>query len=713
MMTANHKAPSIELSKLIPPEKMPEPQPPHSVTPPLLAGRAAGVGDSALSTLNGLASSEPDEDTPHVMISLALEDDQRLDINAWEQWLSAFPAMAKYVKVQGVFKSHSNLLLLSVPVMIWNLLPEDPAVSFIAFIRSNNLAIHKSQPPEPEVIPASARQQLPQRVEADTDTASIITGVSGTTTFVDTDNSSFQQPFRSLTSYWSQGRNAPRQTATARDAVSTSPASTSRTPPSPSYASLGSTRQQPIRPVASATSLSSQNWPATSSPQGSNQAISRQVILNQQQSMRRKTFGDDVPEPKKFSAHVERRLEEYYQNEPEPNDAQSAFLASNLGIELWHLEVWFHHRREKDSISSRLATMNVKDVSSLKSIDAPKMVLPADLNRLLELSLPGNAVLFDLRPGTEYERSHIYGAINLRAPSSFLQLAPLDMIERSIPDEQGRKQLSQCWNARCIVFYSRGLEFTWECPAAGIISTKLRQNGWTGQSFILRGHFREFSQTFDKYIVGLKMTQNAKDWMRSTQSTAPTSADALQAREAQYSTWLSHVEAENKSRPLELSPDQMPERFAAFDSHEKHLEAEFQAQYGQLYRKAIDIEAGGTDSGRFDTEAGMVEYLDRGLEKVRMLQDAPSSLQPPPLSKTIAYAPGHSKIGYDEPITRRPEEQQQDADGDYVQVTGSEDSGHVTSLPDTTRRSGGGSSTAVENRDRGSGGSLLNKMFRR
>jgi hypothetical protein len=105
MMTANHRAPSIELSRAQPVEKrsMSAPTIPHMDVEPVgghvggpvggveameLAGRAGNPADALI---GNPFPSEPTEDTPHVMISLALEDDQRLDINAWEQWLNAFP----------------------------------------------------------------------------------------------------------------------------------------------------------------------------------------------------------------------------------------------------------------------------------------------------------------------------------------------------------------------------------------------------------------------------------------------------------------------------------------------------------------------------------------------------------------------------------------------------------------------------------------------
>jgi hypothetical protein len=83
---------------------------------------------------------------PHVLISIALAEDQVLDSKSCSNWLAAFPALAKYVKVQGVYKSYSTLLVASVPVMLWDLLPENLACSFIGYVKSNNLLDRNESP---------------------------------------------------------------------------------------------------------------------------------------------------------------------------------------------------------------------------------------------------------------------------------------------------------------------------------------------------------------------------------------------------------------------------------------------------------------------------------------------------------------------------------------------------------------------------------------
>jgi hypothetical protein len=71
-------------------------------------------------SLEGLTSSKPTGNlkVPHVLISLALCDDQELELKACSEWLAAFPVLAKYAKVKGVYRSHSTLIIASVPVVI-------------------------------------------------------------------------------------------------------------------------------------------------------------------------------------------------------------------------------------------------------------------------------------------------------------------------------------------------------------------------------------------------------------------------------------------------------------------------------------------------------------------------------------------------------------------------------------------------------------------
>jgi hypothetical protein len=52
---------------------------------------------------------------PHIIMSIALESDQDLDSGAFAQWMKDFPALAKFAKIQGVYRGYSTLVVAAVP----------------------------------------------------------------------------------------------------------------------------------------------------------------------------------------------------------------------------------------------------------------------------------------------------------------------------------------------------------------------------------------------------------------------------------------------------------------------------------------------------------------------------------------------------------------------------------------------------------------------
>ena len=105
--------------------------------------------DSATTSIPSSVSSpgnSAEQSCPTVLIAVALEEDQRLQLDTWVDWLRDIPAIAKYARVEGIYESNSTLMLLSLPVSIWDMIPNNPAVSFIGFIKSQDLL--KYQPTE-------------------------------------------------------------------------------------------------------------------------------------------------------------------------------------------------------------------------------------------------------------------------------------------------------------------------------------------------------------------------------------------------------------------------------------------------------------------------------------------------------------------------------------------------------------------------------------
>jgi hypothetical protein len=94
---------------------------------------------NSTSTPLSSVSSDGHYKVPHVLITLQLEENQPLDARQCTRWLDKFPLLAKWVKVEAVFPSYSTLMILSIPMPIWDLLPDHPACSFIGYITSPKL----------------------------------------------------------------------------------------------------------------------------------------------------------------------------------------------------------------------------------------------------------------------------------------------------------------------------------------------------------------------------------------------------------------------------------------------------------------------------------------------------------------------------------------------------------------------------------------------
>ncbi|TRX90763.1 hypothetical protein FHL15_008342 [Xylaria flabelliformis] len=603
MMTANHKAPSIELCRIS-----------DDILPTAFPSASTSGHNSfheGRASTEDIIGSEPNESVPHVMISLALEDDQNLNIDDWERWLATIPALAKYVQVQGVFKSHSTLLLVSLPVMIWDMLPDHPACNFIAFIRSNNLITQKQRQGQWNVVSTGT----PLSTELESDQGSICSGTTAVT---------MDRPDPSANINW------PKVDPIYEDKAMFK----SRGPGI--QAGVVSTTRHPWESNASGWPNSSPRLSIGESPGSLSGALKRASSLpsEQQPEISQSAFEMTYQTPSRpvLPAHAEKRLEEYFVNNPNPTVAVKEFLASSLGIETADIDSWFHHRREQQEISDKLLSLRMGDQSQISPPkDGARMVLPGHLNKLLEIFPTGQIVVIDLRPSTDYQRSHIHGAINFRAPASFVSRASMEMIEKALPDEASRSSFDKWYTSKCVVFYDKVVDYPWEAPVAEAFFRKFKGKHWPGQCFVLKGHYREFSHSFDKYIVGTNTTDKATKYLASLQDV---SWEKSKDDNQRYDDWLKLLDDEDRGHVAELPPAAKSERLQATDRHQQALEDEFRRAFPDLYRQAQDHQP----DDNWTIKAPMVAHLERGIAK--MQQEAAS------IERTNRSASGSTNENY-------------------------------------------------------------------
>lgn len=115
-----------------------------------------GSTSSTPSTSENNSSSEngevDSEGNKCAQILLAIRvDETSFDKGEWVEWMKTVPINGHEIHVEGRWGSFSTLLLLRMPVEVWNLLPENPAYSFVGFVTTPNIniSLHPSLPSTP------------------------------------------------------------------------------------------------------------------------------------------------------------------------------------------------------------------------------------------------------------------------------------------------------------------------------------------------------------------------------------------------------------------------------------------------------------------------------------------------------------------------------------------------------------------------------------
>lgn len=78
-----------------------------------------------------------------VLLTVSIADDATYDIAKWAQWLvseAPWDVTKIDVKVEAVFRSHSTMLMASLPIAAWDNLPNREAYRFVGFVKSANLS---------------------------------------------------------------------------------------------------------------------------------------------------------------------------------------------------------------------------------------------------------------------------------------------------------------------------------------------------------------------------------------------------------------------------------------------------------------------------------------------------------------------------------------------------------------------------------------------
>ncbi|PVH86407.1 hypothetical protein DL98DRAFT_582972 [Cadophora sp. DSE1049] len=111
---------------------------------------------SDISVMNAFREVWPDPNFKHdkvlIAINLSRSIDQTLDRSSFRQWLREVPALVDLINIEAVHKSSSTLILASVSIAVWDLMP-NLATRFVGFISSENLKFDLDQDDDIAEVP--------------------------------------------------------------------------------------------------------------------------------------------------------------------------------------------------------------------------------------------------------------------------------------------------------------------------------------------------------------------------------------------------------------------------------------------------------------------------------------------------------------------------------------------------------------------------------
>ncbi|KAL2123705.1 hypothetical protein VTJ04DRAFT_70 [Mycothermus thermophilus] len=80
---------------------------------------------------------EQESTGPGVLVTCRLRD-PRVDVERWRQWLENAPEPARSIQMSAIYPSFAAVLIVELPLAVWDMLTPSPAISFIAYTTGKN-----------------------------------------------------------------------------------------------------------------------------------------------------------------------------------------------------------------------------------------------------------------------------------------------------------------------------------------------------------------------------------------------------------------------------------------------------------------------------------------------------------------------------------------------------------------------------------------------
>ncbi|KAI1803841.1 hypothetical protein F4811DRAFT_562243 [Daldinia bambusicola] len=134
--------------------------------------------------------------------------------------------------------------------------------------------------------------------------------------------------------------------------------------------------------------------------------------------------------------------------------------------------------------------------------NGPGLILPRQLKELIS-SVPENEfLLLDVRVSSHYAQSRIRGALNLCIPTTLLKRATFNLqkLQQTLQTEEDQQKFAQWSNAKYLIVYDASSTEKRDATSAMNMFKKFTTEGFSGNSYLLRGGFHAFSTEYPSLI---------------------------------------------------------------------------------------------------------------------------------------------------------------------------------------------------------------------
>ncbi|KAI0007971.1 hypothetical protein F4779DRAFT_619077 [Xylariaceae sp. FL0662B] len=132
----------------------------------------------------------------------------------------------------------------------------------------------------------------------------------------------------------------------------------------------------------------------------------------------------------------------------------------------------------------------------------PGLVLPNQLKEMLQNLPESELLLLDVRVSTQYAQSRIRGALNLCIPTTLLKRATfnLEKLQKTLQTEEDQDKFSHWPDAKYLIVYDASSTEKRDAVSAMNMFRKFSNEGFSGNSYFLRGGFQGFASVHPELI---------------------------------------------------------------------------------------------------------------------------------------------------------------------------------------------------------------------